>query len=852
MNGSGHQALETSDCDIPSSELLRQLAEARETLRRAQARIHHKLGAQIRQIERRWARYAMVLANLPDMIVIFGPKLDILDVIGNSIGLVGYTPRELARSHTLDGLTDLLIESDATALINTAKSLLSASGSRSIQVQIRDRAGELRWMRITMTWLAEPEGDFSGLVSIWQDITDRVQSRVLFSKLEAAARAMHYCPRTPDQVLQEALETLQRLGYDGVVAELLPNRELRIRSITSANQLLAELCEAFGIDSAPEFPLDKIPECARALRELLPTRMNLTKPLLSKLVPDESLAQGLASILSPLHILALPLVVEGESLGLLIVAASSISEGIIPALSAFARQTAVAWHNARLVHELAQRETDYRQIFDSTSDALLVLDELGNIVRANASAARLFGLDASALEGKASVSLFRVAPQQWSVWVRQAENNPPLSLTALRQDGSTVPVSLQVLPLVRNSETKQHRLAIVTDQSMKAKVQETLAEADRLKVLGEMIGGIAHDFNNILVSIRGYADMALADLGDRNHLAEDLGQIVAGAREAAEAVRRLQMLYRPTPTETEPVPLQMDDLIRDALLLTRPYWRDQAQRRGIPIRVITRLGAPPPIRGVASELKRVLVNLIVNAVDAMPKGGVLTLTSRQDKNSAVICVSDTGVGIPRENLSRVFEPFFSTKNSSGLGLSVCQRIVSAHHGTIEVDSTLGAGTTFIIQLPIIKEATVPPTQNGLKPKRISPSIKRRGRVLVVDDEPAVSALLRRFLEREGIRVRTCTNGQEALVYLDREPFDLVITDIGLPGIPGNELAHRIHNRFPSLPIVLTTGWTDTLIDENLDQLGVVSILTKPFTRGTIEEVVQRFLGNQDRQETDNL
>jgi CheY-like chemotaxis protein len=257
--------------------------------------------------------------------------------------------------------------------------------------------------------------------------------------------------------------------------------------------------------------------------------------------------------------------------------------------------------------------------------------------------------------------------------------------------------------------------------------------------------------------------------------------------------------------------------------LTRPRWELEGQSRGVRYEFVVE-GLAPPVAGRPEELREVLTNLLTNAVDAMPDGGCCHLLLDAEASWATIAVQDTGVGMAEEMRHRVFEPFFTSKGprGTGLGLAVSWGIVTRHGGTIEVDSTPGAGSTFLVRLPIPISLPDAVTDVPVAPP------PRGARVLIIEDEPAVQSVLADVLREAGYGVIVATDGIEGLERCEREAPDLVLSDISMPGISGWDVATRLRTRFPTLPIGFVTGWGDQLDPERLASTGVAFVVAKPF------------------------
>jgi len=234
-----------------------------------------------------------------------------------------------------------------------------------------------------------------------------------------------------------------------------------------------------------------------------------------------------------------------------------------------------------------------------------------------------------------------------------------------------------------------------------------------------------------------------------------------------------------------------------------------------------------PAAGDAAELREALVNILFNAMDAMPEGGNITMESRQEDSSVVLSVSDTGTGIPEEIREKLFDPFFSTKASkgSGLGLSVTMGIITKHGGSIDVESTQGEGTTFHIRLPMancVAERSCPKSK---------PPILKRSRILLVDDDPEVSDIIGLTLEHLGHRVTVVTSGREALSAFKKNDYGLVITDLGMPDVSGLDVARAVKATKPTTPVLLITGWGVHLDPEQMREID--SVIEKPFGKDAL-------------------
>jgi len=358
--------------------------------------------------------------------------------------------------------------------------------------------------------------------------------------------------------------------------------------------------------------------------------------------------------------------------------------------------------------------------------------------------------------------------------------------------------------------------------------QKQLVQAERLSALGEMAAGVAHDFNNLLAVVVGRAEILLAK-GQEPDVARDIEIIRTAAWDGAHTVRRIQEFTRTR--QTRPAGrVDIPKLLRDVVELTRARWKDEAQSRGLSYDVVVEGGPVPPVAGISAELREVFMNLLINGLDAMPGGGQFIFRVSSDAESVIVAAEDTGCGMSDETRRRVLEPFFTTKGArgTGLGLAVSWGIVKRHGGTIEIESTLGMGSVFMIRLPI--------SVNELAPEAsASPSIPgRSGRVLVIDDEMEVRCVLRDMLTPCGHSVLEADSAEAGLALLESESVDVILTDISMPGMSGWDVAAACQRRFPHVPLGFVTGWGDRLDPQETARFGVRFIVSKPFAPDDVQ------------------
>jgi CheY-like chemotaxis protein len=359
-----------------------------------------------------------------------------------------------------------------------------------------------------------------------------------------------------------------------------------------------------------------------------------------------------------------------------------------------------------------------------------------------------------------------------------------------------------------------------------------------------MAAGVAHDFNNILNGILGRSQLLLGATAhgpaDPESLASSLRLIETLAQQGADAVRRIQDSVSIRKERSDV--LDVNEVVRLGVELMRPHLGGGDGGTAQPVAVHCELEDVPLISGNALELLQALSNLVFNAVDAMPGGGVLTLRTRTEGEWIRLEVSDTGVGIADEVMSRLFVKFHTTKpEGNGLGLSIVHALVTRMGGTIDVASTVGKGTTFTILLPV-RDAGA-----NAKPPRPEPhpASRRTARVLVVDDEPYNLEFYGDCLALHGHTVVVASDGQSALEQHQREQPDLVITDLTMPGMSGWELAAELKRRDPVLPVIMLSGWGAQEEEAHSRGLEIDLLLSKPIAIEDLLASVQQALRAAD-------
>ena len=515
-------------------------------------------------------------------------------------------------------------------------------------------------------------------------------------------------------------------------------------------------------------------------------------------------------------------------------------------LALLAGQAALAIENARLFGEVSRAKTEWENTFDSIADLVAVLDLDGRVVRANRALLGRVGRSPEEVLHRTCAEIFGDDGAAWGGcphWRAVCFEGPvALELEDARLGGS---YAVSVFP-VRDAEGRiLGTVHIARDITEQKAIQAKLSQADKLASLGTLAAGVAHSINNVLAGIVARADLLLVSRteADTRRSAE---VILQAAMDGAETVRRMREFTRNEPSGAVGL-VDVNAAVRDALDLTQARWRHEAQARGAPITVEARLDAAAPIEGNVGEIREVLVNLILNAVDAMPGGGCLRIATADrpgvppvapGAGSAAVVevrVEDTGVGMPEAVRRRIFDPFFTTKGvaGTGLGLSVSYGLVVKHQGEIVARSREGEGTTFVLTFP----AAAPGDGVGAPPA--TTSSPRRGRVLLIEDGSNLREAMAEGLVQAGHQVEVVAGGRQGIERFRAGTFDVVLTDLGMPEVSGLDVARAVKDTDASVYVILCTGWGKVPgADVPLRERGVDALLAKPFRLDDVDRAIR--------------
>jgi PAS domain S-box-containing protein len=523
------------------------------------------------------------------------------------------------------------------------------------------------------------------------------------------------------------------------------------------------------------------------------------------------------------------------------------------------------------VRDISHRARDremFEQLLELAPDAIVGVDRDGQIVLANAQMESLFGYKRADLLGRPLETLVPERLRQGHAahraqFMREPRTRPMgsgLELYGLRADGTEFPAEISLSSIQTEDGTiATAAIRDISDRLLyesarkKLEAELRLNQSRRMESLGQLAGGVAHDFNNLLSVIVNYAQFAADELDEQPSVREDVKQIQAAARRAADLTRQLLIFGRRDVAKPEPVDLN-EVLVDLERILNRTLGEQIELRTQFEPELWTVIADP-------GQIEQVVVNLAVNSRDAMPDGGLLEIETAnvvldeaavgfdpdalKPGRHVCIVVADSGVGMDRETAERAFEPFFTTKQAgdgTGLGLATVHGIVKQSGGSIRLYSEPGYGTTIKMYLPAVD---VPAASTHEEPKT---GPQGRGeRIAVVEDESAVRTMAQRILTGSGYDVTAFAGSAEALAAIgdSDQRFDLMLTDVVMPELSGRELAVKVRELRPTLKVVFMSGYSEAMIGRVGAEDAIAPLLTKPFTTGELLEAIRHALDAGD-------
>ena len=521
----------------------------------------------------------------------------------------------------------------------------------------------------------------------------------------------------------------------------------------------------------------------------------------------------------------------------------------------------------RIQEELEKTKSRYSHLYDFAPTGYVTVNEKGTIVEANLTMATMLGIERGGLIGK-MLSHYILKDDQdifYKHRQRLMETGSPqvCELHLVKKDGHTFYVRLECMIIKSGEDEFREIRATISDiseskqaENERNNLRNQLLRSQKLESIGTLAGGIAHEFNNILSIIIGNNELIMDELPEWSHERENTEAILVACLRARDVVKQLLLFSRQT--DQQRMPIQIGAVVKESLKLIRsstPANIDINQNIADDV---------APVFGNATQINQLLINLCSNATDAMINtGGAITIGLNNEiieekiKNSHAslspgryvkLMVNDTGHGMDKHTLDRIFEPYFTTKaigKGTGIGLAVAYGIVEKHNGIISAESSPGRGSAFIILLPAY--------EGHLEEEREEKIVLPKGneRILFVDDEPLLYKLGKQRLESLGYKVQGSTDPSEALVIFKKDPdaFDLIITDMAMPYMTGDQLAIEILKIKPRMPIMLCTGYSEKISEEKACEIGICSFVMKPMDKAdfaiSVRKILDKAKGNDD-------
>jgi PAS domain S-box-containing protein len=512
-----------------------------------------------------------------------------------------------------------------------------------------------------------------------------------------------------------------------------------------------------------------------------------------------------------------------------------------------------------LVRDITERKKieallRYKELFQNVIDPVFICHSQGNFLEVNDVACERLKYTHQELLQLSFQDIVR--PSQYDVLrsmgkiIRSGEA-VQFELETLTRTGEIIPFELHSRLI--EFQRKPAILSVARDLSARKQMEETLIRTERLSAVGEMAAGVAHNFNNLLQMILGAGEAALAKLGtgEIRKTRDVLMTLIEACHRGADIVHRIKdFTLVKTDHIDQATVFDLGELVSEAVQLTKPLWAHPADLHKYSLNFVKPLSAL--VKGNPSELYEVLVNVIKNALEAMPDGGTLAISPSMRNGKIRLSISDTGIGIAEENLQRLFEPFFTTKGlkSSGLGLSSSYGIIKKHHGEMTVKSTPGQGTTFTIVLPradALSRMEARPVPEALH----VPAEKIK--FLIIDDEKNILKMMEVYFEDSAIDLTTANSAQKGLQAIHRDRYDVVLCDFSMDGMNGLQLCkaakeHIRKNGNSKMKCLLYTGLSQKLEADELKRCGVDGVVRKPIPCAELQRIVQEAVTGSSRLE----
>lgn len=507
----------------------------------------------------------------------------------------------------------------------------------------------------------------------------------------------------------------------------------------------------------------------------------------------------------------------------------------------------------KAAENIKSAEKKYRRLFDTSRDGIVFINLDNDIVDANQAYLNLVGYNAVEIR---KMTVQELMPGRWNHMEDSIHEHQIMSRgysseyekEYIHRSGKIIPVLARQWLIMDEKGEPLHKLELVRDISEKKKLESELRQAHKMEAVGTLAGGIAHDFNNILAAIMGYIELIQFEIDDDSTFHQNLDQVLKASFRAKDLVNHILTFSRQRDQEKKPISLRI--ILKEALKLLRATIPTTIQIKTVIPEANSTVLADP------TQIHQVIMNLCTNAYHAMPsKGGIIEIVLETETLSeedvvalpeilpgdfVKISIKDNGEGISPDIKDRIFDPYFTTKEigtGTGMGLSVVHGIVKSHHGIIKVDSNIGKGTTFSVLFPLIN------VDVDIKNENKGPILRGTEKILFVDDEETLASLGEKMLHRMGYTVTAKSNSEDALkVFLEKpDAFDLLITDMTMPDMSGDELALKVMSVRPDFPVIICSGYNKKLAGEKIRHTGIKHFLTKPLEIRELSRVIREAL-----------
>ena len=728
-------------------------------------------------------------------------------------------------------LNDVLPPLARRSLFLRILATLRHSGHWEGELDVRHKDGRAIPLEVTGAALRDSRGEMVGFLGVASDISARRRAE----KVRAAAFRV-----AQEAVAARSLEEFFPVIHQ-IVGELLPAANFYVALADSTGGVLRF---PYYVDEYDEAPPPQ--PLGHGLTEYVlrtGTSLLVSPDVFTSLVE----AGVVESVGSPsIDWVGVPLKTKDGTIGVL--AVQSYTEGVRYSeedralLEFVSTQVAMAMEHVLAEQALRESEERYRRLVELSPDGIAV-HSAGKLVFANEQALRLFGYDSlGEILGRPALEFvhpdFRdVAAERMRRVILSGEKLPPVEERFLRADGSWLDVEVTTTPYV--FEGKPAGQVVVRDISERKRMESQLLQAQKQEAIGRLAGGIAHDFNNLLQAMLSnlqiFKLMSVDDTAHGKAVRELEGQVKLGAGLAR------QLLLFSRRELARPEVLDLSESVRAACGLVRRLVPENVRFK------VTTPAEPLPVVADGGQVEQVVVNLLVNAVDAMPEGGELRVATGGNTDEVWLEVHDTGVGMSQAVRDKMFEPFFTTKGNderTGLGLAVVHGIVARHGGRLEVESEPGQGSMFRVVLP---RSTSARSEQPAPSRPVEGGLAAAGEsILLVEDEAATREGLREVLTTLGYRVTAVADGEAALSVAAREHFDLLLTDLVLPGVHGGAIAEQLTRTIPNLRVVVMSGYTEDEAIRRGVRDGEVCYLQKPFDIETLARELRTALRRDGR------